>query len=219
VELDFIQYLRRLEAEARASEAFAGADFAGSMSRLMAWANRQQPHADWLSLAKLDLRAELGAGRAWLRRVFAARPPGFKTHGAWFGLGELADEDGVEFADLRIGLLGNYNPEDPSGEWLHSEPSWYPQNAALESPALRSAGLICNRQRRGLPAPLGVTGNILFSTAFATLLLRHTLDANAYRLLAARVPIGIATGFDSGDALLIGELTSKGFAANPRGFA
>ncbi len=213
MELDFIQYLRRLEAETCASD-----DFAGSMARLMAWANRQQPHADWVELARLDAQAEIDAGRAWLRHALPGRPQSLKTRGAWFGLMH-ADEHGTAFADLRVRLLGHCNPQDPSGEWRHTQPAWQPDGGGLESSALQRAGLICHRAGRAGAAPLGTHGNKVYGTAFATLLLRHILDGEVYRLLGGTAPIGIGTGFDPGEFILIGELASRGFVANPHAFA
>jgi hypothetical protein len=126
----------------------------------------------------------------------------------YFGLGERATRDRVEFADLYFGLLSHYEPEDKACEWLWRNPSHYPDKAYLGSATLKAAGVICNADE---VAGLGTPGHIVFALAFATLLLRASLDGGIHQLLGAVEPVGVVVGFDSGDLFRLGELHSDGF--------
>jgi hypothetical protein len=205
--IDYARFYEQLQSEVRVST-----DFAASMVVLMDWGAQHLPHSDWARLAAFDAEKELQLAREWLPKVLKKTPCPFPIRSAYFGLGEFEDRDGVEFADLYFGLTSVYDPADSELKWLYSEPRHYPDEAYLKSKALRQGGLLCNRE--SVSPSLGTPGHICFSVGFAALLLRHLLDGNVFRLFAGTAPIGVVTGFDSGDLLRLGEITANEFVPN-----
>ena len=204
---DFPAFYERLQDEVRTST-----DLPASMGTMMKWGEGQISHPDWARLATFDAVEELRSAKIWLPRVLKRAPSPFPVRGAFLGLGGFQDQNGTEFADLYFGLMSTYDPADTESQWLYSKPRHYPEDAYLGSKALHQGGLICNR-KTGTPG-LGTPGHICFSTSFAALILRHTLDGDIYRLLGGTAPIGVVTGFDSGDLMRLGEMTSEGFVPN-----
>jgi len=207
MDFDFTAFYERLQKEVRTST-----DLHSSVEAMMQWGARQIPHADWSRLAAFDAAKELQAAKRWLPRVLKRAPCPFDVRGAFVGLGEFQDRNGVAYADLYFGLMSTYDPADLDSQWLYSRPRHYPDNAYLRSKALKQGGLLCNQE--ATPPGLGTPGHISFSVSFAALFLRHALDGDVYRLLGGTRPIGVVTGFDSGDLLRLGEITAEGFVPN-----
>lgn len=205
MEFDYPKFYERLETEVRKST-----DFSASLAALMEWGAQQMPHPDWSRLGAIPVDNEIQSARRWLPRVLKRAPCPFPVRGAYFGLGEFADRTGGEYADLYFGLMSQYSPGDK--EWLFAKPRHYPNAAYLKSKGLKEGGLLCNRETT--PPGLGTPGHICFSVGFAALLLRHLLDKEVFHLLGGTAPIGVVTGFDSGDLLQLGEITADGFVAN-----
>ena len=204
---NFAAFYDQLETEVRASS-----DFAKSVAALMDWSARQIPHSDWSRLAEFDAAKELAAARRWLPRVLKRSPCPFQVRGVYFGLGEFADRSGVEYADLYFGLMSEYDRVDLELKWVWCKPRHYPDNSYLKSKALKNGGVLCNRE--STPPGLSTPGHICFSVGFAALLLRHVLGKEVFQLLGGTAPIGVVTGFDSGDLLRLGEITADGFQPN-----
>jgi hypothetical protein len=202
-ELDYRAFYRLLAAEVRAST-----DVGQSMQTLLAWGDQRIPHPSWAALGKLDCSVESAGMGKWLTRVLRRAPCPFPVRAIYFGLGERATRDGVEFADLYFGLLGHYEPADKACEWLWRNPRHYPDNAYLGSATLKAAGVICNEDE---VTGLGTSGHVAFALAFAALLLRASLDGAIHQLLGAVEPVGVVVGFDSGDLFRLGELHRHGF--------
>jgi hypothetical protein len=207
--MDYGAFYKRLQREVRTS-----ADFGLSVAAMMDWGSGQLPHSDWSRLAVFDAAKEIQSAKRWLPRILKREPCRFTVRGAFIGLGEFQDSDGIEFADLYFGLMSAYDPADPKLQWLFSTPRHYPSNAYLASKALQQGGLLCNR--KAAPPGLGTPGHICFSVSFASLLLRHALDGDVFRTIGGTAPIGVVTGFDSGDLLHLGEITNDGFIPNKK---
>ena len=207
MDFDYESFYERLQTEVRVSS-----DFAHSVAALMDWGAHQISHADWSRLAVFDAAAEISSARRWLPRVLTRAPCPFPIRGAFIGLGEFQDRNGVEYADLYCGLMSTYDSTDAESKWLYSNPRHYPQNAYLKSKALKQGGLLCNRE--ATPPRLGTPGSLVVSVSVARLLIRHVLHKEVFRFLAGTAPIGIVTGFDSGDLFRLGEITPNGFVPN-----
>lgn len=202
-ELDYRAFYRLLAAEVRASR-----DVSRSMQTLLDWGDQRITHPSWAALKELDFSAESAGVGKWLTRVLRRAPSPFPVRAIYFGLGERANRDRVEFADLYFGLLSQYEREDKACEWLWRNPRHYPDKAYLGSATLKAAGVICNEDE---VTGLGTPGHIVFALAFATLLLRASLDGSIHQLLGAVEPVGVVVGFDSGDLFRLGELHGHGF--------
>lgn len=204
-DLDYDRFYTLLADEVRAVT-----DFTQSMQKLLAWGSESIPHDAWTALKALDCSAEPGRVGTWLARVLKRSPCPFPVRGIYFGLGERTTRAGVEYADIYFALMGQYQSSDKKLSWLWHDPRHYPDNAYFRSKPLKAAGIICNEdEESGLSTP----GHILFSLSFAALLLASSLDGNIYRLLGGTEPIGIVTGFDSGDLFHLGTFQHNGFKA------
>lgn len=178
------------------------------MQTLLDWGAQRIPHPSWAAMKELDCSVESAGMGKWLTRVLRRAPCPFPVRAIYFGLGERSTRDRVEFADLYFGLLSHYEPEDKACEWLWRNPRHYPDKAYLGSAILKTAGVICNEDE---VTGLGTPAHIVFALAFATLLLRASLDGRIHQLLGAVEPVGVVVGFDSGELFRLGELNSDGF--------
>jgi hypothetical protein len=208
MDIDVIKFYEVLEKEIRVST-----DFPSSMIKLLDWSAKEAPHPDWAKLKKLDFDAEFTAAKNWLPKILKKSPCPFPVRGAYFGLGEFSNDDGIEWSDLYFGLMAECDPTDSESKWLWCESRHYPENSYLKSKALKKGGLLCNRESDD--ETLGNDGNMCLSLAFAALLLRHLLDEKAFKTLGGNKPIGVVTGFDSGDMFRLGEITQQGLSLNP----
>lgn len=203
--LDFNAFYTLLANEVRTST-----DFNESMHKLLDWGSKAIPHDGWAALKALDCSSETSKVGPWLSRVLKRSPCPFPVRGIYFGIAERATRARVEYADLYFGLMGEYQPTDEKFAWLWRGPKHYPSGSYFRSEPLKTAGLICNEDEEfGLSTP----GHIVFSLGFSALLLRSSLSGDIFHRLNGTEPIGIVTGFDSGDLLRIGTLQNNGFMA------
>ncbi len=198
------RFYQRLAKELRKSN-----DFESSLSAMLEWGAVNEPHPVWSQLGAFDAVGEVNAARAWLPRVLADAPCPFPVRGIYFGLGEFASKR-VEYADLYFALFGRCDLDDVKSNWLWEAPSHYPDKARLKSKAMKAGGLLCHQG--GATAGLSTEGYICFSLSFTSLLLRHVLDGEWFAKLGAPCPIGVVTGFDSGNRLRLGVLSREGLA-------
>ena len=175
---------------------------------MLDWGSETTPHDAWDALKAIDCTSEPKRFKAWLTRVLKRSPCPFPMRGMYFGLGEFETRSHAEYADLYFGLYSECDPTDEKLTWLRRGSRHFPDNAWFRSKPLKSAGTICNEdQEFGLSTP----GYILFSVSFAVLLLRSSLTGEMVKDLGGTEPIGVVTGFDSGDLFRVGTLQSNGF--------
>lgn len=120
-ELDYRAFYRLLAAEVRAST-----DVSRSMQTLLDWGAQRIPHPSWAAMKELDCSVESAGMGKWLTRVLRRASCPFPVRTIYFGLGERATRDRVEFADLYFGLFSHYEPEDKACEWLWRNPGTIP---------------------------------------------------------------------------------------------
>lgn len=180
-----------------------------AFAALVYWCSRQEAHPIWAQIAAIEIGQELVAARRWIPQVLAHEPCGFPIRGIYFGLGEFQSEQ-IESADLYLGFFGQCDRTDRECQWLWQAPSFYPENARLRSTTLEAGGLLCKQARK--QSGLSSNAYICFSVGFATLLLREILNAELFRSLGVSEPVGIVTGFDSGDLVRLGTLSSDGLS-------
>jgi hypothetical protein len=207
MDFDFDSFYKRLQEEVRSST-----DFGASLKSMLECCAKLQPHPAWAELMALDTSKEIKATKRWLPRVIKREPCPFPVRGAYFGLSEFAYR-GAEYANMYVALMSAYDPNDQETQWLFEKPTHYPDKGHLNSKSLKAAGLLCAGEDS-----LGTPGLICYSMSFSALLLRHVLDAEMHQLLGGTGPIGVVTGYDSGDLLRLGEMTAEGFVPNKSDF-
>jgi hypothetical protein len=181
--------------------------------RALAWCAEHLPHDDWNKIGAADYSADLARARLWVTAVLKKHPCPFPIRGLYFGLAEMSNARGEEFADLYVGFLGQYDSSDAQASWLHGELRHYPDNSSLKVRLLREAGVRFNRESgRGL----GNDGNFAFCLVYACLLVKEILTPELQTALGGGdVACGVVCGWDSGDTVRLGELPPTGFRPNP----
>lgn len=180
----------------------AGASVADGMDALVTWCEGQRRHASWKTIRRIDWAADTARLGAWLAAVLRAEPPASAIDGLYFGLFNPT-RAGVATADLYV--AGNpYDPED--GAWVCS-PAWWPRGRYAKSRALDALYRTAYRDDDALkndaeyPVALG----------YAVLAVRALCrDVDRKLLLGDLKRRVVATGFDSGDILTLGSVSTAG---------
>jgi hypothetical protein len=179
------------------------------MGEIISICSRDVPHGDWSRLAALDYEGDVVSLIPWIPRVFARQPAPFPIQGLWFGLCNPCADDKV-WADMYVGSMSEYEPEDEELGWLWTGRRHYPEDAYAESASLRSIYEIGYDRDGGL----GNNAEWPLCLAFSAFAIRSLLRGQGTPLFASSAPrIGVVVGFDSGDMLKLGELTDKGLVA------
>ena len=175
------------------------------MSEIISICSRDFPHADWSRLSTLDYDGDVASLSPWIAGVFKREPAPFPIQGLWFGLKNPTKNSKV-WADMYVGSLAQYAPDDEELGWLWKGERHYPDDSYAHSSSLRSIYEIA------YDGSLGNDAEWPLCLAFAALAVRSLLRGQTTKLVASTSPrIGVAVGFDSGDMLKIGELTDTGF--------
>jgi hypothetical protein len=188
-----------------------------SMSHLIDQCERVRPHPDWAHLRGLPY-AELSALITWIQEPFRKDSPQVPLKGLWFGLFNPCP-DGLTLADIYVCGSERFDPDSPSASWAVG-PAWWPEGRYANSAVLADIYRIAYRAGSRKAEQKGCLGNdaeyplVLAYGAFAV---RALLGAVKPQLLLGKAKsLGIAVGFDSGDFVLLGELTDGGLRPGDR---
>jgi hypothetical protein len=188
---------------------------AEGMSVVVAACARHRSHPDWKRFAELDFLSDLEHLRGWLLNAFSS-PPAGEVSGLWFGLFNPV-YDGEDAADIYVSG-SPYDPNDP--DWACAV-TWKPSGAYARSRALKAIfdisygedGLSYGNEgleERGRRLLMN-DGEYPLCLAYGALAVRWLATELEPRVLlgdaAERV---LFVGFDSGDLICIGGLTSGG---------
>lgn len=177
------------------------------MGEVITMCSRDVPHADWSQLLALDYDADVASLSSWIGGVFQRRPAPFPIQGLWFGICNPT-ASGKVWADMYVGSVSKYAPDDDELGWLWEGECHYPDDAYAHAASLRSIYEIGYSDDGGLAND----AEWPLCLAFGAFAARSLLRDQSTRLVGSTAPrIGVAIGFDSGDMLKIGELTEKGF--------
>lgn len=191
---------------------------AAAMADLVARCAAVRPHPDWAKLAALPY-SDLASMEAWIRRPFQEEPPGRKLKGLWFGLNNPCPDGRRATADVYVAGAERFEADPDDNEWA-VDAEWMPQSGQAGSKLLAEIYRIAYRTddvaRDGNDAlendaeyPL-----VLGYGAFVVRELLARIEPEA--VLGTSRSVGVAVGFDSGDFVLIGELTPAGLKAFER---
>lgn len=173
-----------------------------------------RPHADWRRLAAIDFD-ESTPLRNWFEQALREEPYGVAIRGLWFGLYNPCNDESEYVADIRVSGSETFTPDPNDCEWA-CESVWRPQSENARSAALANIYRIAypvglddveQEKRLGNDAEYPLC---LAYGAFAVRRLLREFDRELLRGSSER--IGVAVGFDSGDFLLVGELSSEGLS-------
>ena len=171
-----------------------------AMRELIDWCAKRRPHRDWQPLRDLDFAAELRRLRSWCHNVISEEPPDASITGIYFGLFNPTYSS-VTVADLYVagGVVSD-------GEWIPAVRNhWWPERRYARSQLLAQLYRVAYRSARGL----GNDAEYPLALGFAVLAAKQLAPA------LPRKNVVIAAGFDSGDILTLGRLSTKGLAMSP----
>jgi hypothetical protein len=199
VDLDLAQTHTLIQREIDASRAIGE-----SLARVIDYCATIRPHPDWALLRRLPF-SDLYPVLEWLRRPFVEEPPTQLLRGLWFGLFNPISDSGETLADIYVSGSTRFDPDPRSNEWA-VQPEWWPESRYAESEVLADVYRIAYR-----PDGLGNDAEYPLCLAYGALAVREALRSLPTALILGAVPsLGVAVGFDSGDFVLLGELTRNG---------
>ncbi len=179
------------------------------MSGLIDRCEAARPHADWARLRALPYD-DLAPLIDWLPRPFLTEPTPIPLAGLWFGLFNPVRED-LPTADLYVCGSDRFFAEEDDNSWAVG-PCWWPEHRYSTSPILDAvyriaygAGVTDNTEllQNDAEYPLCL--------AYAAFAVRELLTrCDRALILGSSRRLGIAVGFDSGDFVVLGELTERG---------
>ena len=183
----------------------SGAPVADRMAAVIAVCERSVPHPDWTTLRELPYN-RLAPLYEWLDTLFEYETPDVPLAGLWFGLYNPR-RGGETTADLRLGGSTRFT-DDGELKWAHGLEYRPPTSA--HSAILRSIYSTAYGREAGR---LGNAAEWSLCLAYSAFAVQQLLSDNDPELiLRGSNSVGVAVGFDSGDFLLAGRLTSQGFA-------
>jgi hypothetical protein len=174
---------------------------------------RRKPHSDWQKLRSLDFDCELSNLRdAWLAKVIREEPPiNLGITGLWVGL----------FHPIRDALNPHKEMETVTDFYIAGSPAFELDTAAnwASCPAYFPEGRYAESEVLSAIHRIMYEKSYLFGDAFEFLCpayvaytIKHLFkEVNGDLIVEPGKSVGVAIGWDAGDALYIGTLTSKGF--------
>jgi hypothetical protein len=194
------------------SELASGRPVEESMASLIVQCEAARPHPDWAALRALPY-ADLSPLLEWVQRPFREEPPELPLKGLWFGLFNPCPDGRTPVADVYVCGSERFDPDPDDNSWAIG-PDWWPDLRYANSAVLADIYRIAYGHGPGMFDPKGRLANdaeyplVLGYGALAVNdLLRQIAPA---LILGQSDAVGIAVGFDSGDFILLGELTTGG---------
>ncbi|HJT33499.1 MAG TPA: HEAT repeat domain-containing protein [Pirellulales bacterium] len=192
---------------------------AESMSRLLDECEAKYPHPDWSRIRSLPF-GDLSSLLAWIQQPFVDDPPRDPLRGLWFGLFNPCP-DGRPVSDIYVCGSERFDPDPGDNSWAVG-PDWWPKGRYAESALLAAIYRIAYREDTNDPKQkkrcLGNAAEYTLCLGYGAFVVRGLLaQVNRSLILGNSKTLGIAVGFDSGDFLLLGELSDDGIrAVEPR---
>jgi hypothetical protein len=175
------------------------------MSSVISECARQKPHADWERLKSIDFQADAKAIAGWLDNAFASTKVQCDYAGLWFGLFNPVRQ-GKPSADAYVCAAPEFDRK--SIEWTDNINKPH-QGCYLSSKVLDEIYSIAYESKQGLKNDAEYPLVLAYGAMAAHDLLSRNILPEPLAGLR-----GAAIGFDSGDFLVLGEFSKRGFVAN-----
>ncbi len=176
---------------------------ATAMAKIIADCEAMRPHHDWSKFRELPYD-DMSDLEEWISRVLNTEPPNPSINGLWFGLFNPI-YDGQPVADIYICGSTRFDADPDESEWAVG-PEWWPEHRYAHSTILAAiyrTAYTANGLANDAEYPLCL--------AYGALATKQLLNVYGRDLiLPATKSVGVATGFDSGDFILLGKLTDVG---------
>jgi hypothetical protein len=183
----------------------SGGEISVRMSSVISECARQKPHADWDRLKSIDFQADAKAIAGWLNSAFASTEVQRDYAGLWFGLFNPVRQ-GKPSADAYVCAAPEFDRK--SIEWTDNINKPH-QGCYLSSQVLNEVYAIAYESKQGLKND----AEYPLVLAYGAMVAHDLLSRNILPEPLARLR-GAAIGFDSGDFLVLGEFSKRGFVPN-----
>jgi hypothetical protein len=179
------------------------------MSELIDRCELARPHSDWAKLRTLPYD-ELAPLADWLPRPFLADPSPIPLAGLWFGLFNPVRKD-LPTADLYVCGSDRFFAGEDDNSWAVG-PCWWPEERYSSSPILNDIYRIAyGTGETDNPNLLQNDAEYSLCLGYAAFAVGELLArCDRALILGGSQRLGIAVGFDSGDFVVLGELTERG---------
>lgn len=185
---------------------------AESMTALIDRCDAECPHPDWAAFRELPF-GDVSPLLDWVQTPFRDEPPEAPLKGLWFGLFNPCPDGRTPVADIYVCGSERFEPDPDDNSWAVG-PDWWPEFRYARSGVLAQIYRIAYRQGQTTAEREECLENnaeyplCLGYGAFAVRELLAQVEPSL--LLGPSESIGVAVGFDSGDFVLLGTLTSDG---------
>jgi hypothetical protein len=178
------------------------------MSQIIKHCTADLPHPDWKRLGGLDYRGGVAELVRWLPSVLLVDVPRSRIEGLWFGLYNPLDIDQKSRTDIYVAGSGHYDKLDQACEWA-VDLTYKPSSGRAYSSILHSIYDIAYAHEGGLQND----AEWALGLAFAVMAVPQAAQAVNINIIPNHASVlGVATGFDSGDSIQLGEITEHGFS-------
>jgi len=172
------------------------------MASVLSECASQRPHPDWAQFKALDYSADAEAMSCWLDLALSGEAFEDEYQGLWFGLTNPV-RNGIATADIYASATASFDAD--SLDWALS-PTVNPDECELESIVLRSLYDVAYGADSGLGNDAEYPLALAYGSIASCEALRRFGSRPGFRDLR-----GAATGFDSGDFLILGEFVNGRF--------
>ena len=187
-----------------------------SMLAIIDKCEKALPHRDWGLFRTLPY-SDLSPLVDWIQSPFRQERPSHPLRGLWFGLFNPCP-DGKPVADVYVCGSERFDADPMDNHWATS-PDWWPNNRYANSTILTAIYRTAHRQGAKKHIQVECLGNNAeypLCLGFASFAVQHLLSQYKPTVFLGKSrSLGIAVGFDSGDFILLGELTSAGLHPIP----
>lgn len=182
-----------------------------SMRSLIDAHAKEYPNGDWSPYYEIAYDREIPfLQKDWFRSVITNDPPAkMPVAGFWFGLFQPVRGGGRKrevVADFYVSGARQFSL-DGGQDWAVS-PEYFPEGRYANSGVLASI----YRAAYGKPGGLGNKAEEFLCLGYVAFALKFILaDLDVGLILASEKPVGVAAGWDSGDAYYLGFITRQDF--------
>ncbi len=183
-----------------------------SMERLVDLCESMFPHPDWRQLGNINF-SDLSTLIHWIEKLNRFEPPDQALNGLWFGLANPTTDRGEVVADLYVSGSTHFVADEQDLDWAMN-PQWYPRDGFANSSVLASIYRIAYpsvANQPSVPKPLGNNAEYPMALGYGVFAVHEILRRVDVTSWNRSEPIGVAVGFDGGDFVLIGTISSSGW--------
>ena len=185
---------------------------AESMAALIDRCGAALPHPDWAKLRRLPY-GDLSSMVRWLERAFREEPPEVPLKGLWFGLFNPCPDGRTPVADMYVSRSQRFDASADDVSWAVGA-EWWPDVQYANSTVLAAIYRTAYPQAASpleRDECLANDAEYTLVLGYAAFAVREVLGQVEPSLVLGRSEeLGIAVGWDSGDAVVLGRLRTDG---------